>query len=445
MLLIPRLQFEAVHAVKRPAEPPDASEARPNRKIALLCQHFYPEMISTGMHMTELAQALTRQGWQVTVYCAQPSLKLDGHNEAVPREMLHDGIRIVRLAACGSHGGGLAARLLFAVTYLLAAAWRMLVDGRQFAGLVITTNPPFLGLVGRLVRLVLGKPYVLIVYDVYPEIVVRLGILGASNPVVWLWRQVSRCILRGAAANVVIGRDMAEIIGQKLRAAEAKRMHLIPNWSDDRVVKPVAADENRFRREHVPHGKLVVQYSGRMGSTHNLEPLIEAAEILADRNVWFQFIGDGAKKKRLEALVRQKGLPNVQFLPYQPLENLCEVLSAADLAVVCLESLYTGLSVPSKTYGVMASGVPILAFLDPASEIGRTIAENDCGVILSDPTGRQVAETIERLMAQPGRLAEMGARGYRTFKRQYTLEHAGRRYSELLAHSFSPSQSARAA
>jgi glycosyltransferase involved in cell wall biosynthesis len=322
------------------------------------------------------------------------------------------------------------------VTYLLGTFWKIIRHHRQFDGLLITTNPPFLGLVGRLARAMFRLPYVLIVYDVYPDIVVRLGVFRPSSLVVRLWHRLTRLIMNGAEANVVIGRDMAAIIAAKLDKSRAERIHLIPNWSDDRVVHPVSPRENRFRSEHNPEGRVLVQYSGRMGTTHNLEPLVEAAELLRGEPILFQFIGDGAKKRRLEALVRQKQLNNVQFLPYQPLENLCEVLSAADLAVVCLESMFTGLSVPSKAYGVMASAVPMLAFLDPESEIGRTITEHDCGVILPDPTGRQVAEAIRTLTAEPGRLRSMGLNGYYAFKADYTLLKAGERYSELMTHSF---------
>ena len=93
--------------------------------------------------------------------------------------------------------------------------------------------------------------------------------------------------------------------------------------------------------------------------SHNLEPLIDAARELSDTNVLFQFVGEGAKKPKLEELVASYGLANVQFLPYQPMRRLAETLSAADVAVVCLESGHTGISVPSKAYGVIASGTPI--------------------------------------------------------------------------------------
>ncbi len=405
-------------------------------KALLLCQHFYPEMISTGMHMTELSIALTRLGWQINVCCAQPSLLLDTDNPHVPSEIEYCGIRIVRMPSIGSHSGSLMRRVLFAFTYFLMSAWFVYRTRKHFNGLVITTNPPFLGMIGWLAAIFLSKPYVLVVYDVYPDIAIRLGYLEQASLLAWAWDRMSSLILNRAAAVVVIGRDMRDLVMFNLDKDNYRKVELIPNWSDERIVYPVPRDENAFRKEYCSGAKFVVQYSGRMARTHNLEPLIEAAELLRDSPILFQFIGDGAKRQTLIDMAKQRHLSNIQFLPYQPLEKLNQVLSAADLAVICLEGLFTGLSVPSKAYGVMASATPILGFLDLRSEIGQTVMENDCGIVLPDPNGAQVAETITYLMNDPDRLHAMGVNGYNAFKRKYSLTCAASKYSELMQRVF---------
>jgi glycosyltransferase involved in cell wall biosynthesis len=370
------------------------------------------------------------------VLCAQPVLDLEATPDPVPAEMEYHGIHIYRVPTAGSHAHGLVKRLVFATTYLLSTFAILVRRRNAFDGILVTTNPPFLGLVARVAGRIIGKPYVLLVHDVYPDIAVRLGVLRPRSPLTWLWNRFTRFMLNGADAVVVIGRDMADIVRGKLRRRHWSRMHLIPNWSDENVVTPTKTSANGFRVEQGLNGRMLVQYSGRLGATHNLEPLVEAAAILRDRPILFQFIGNGVKKRRLEQLVREKGLENVQFLPYQPRERLGEVLSAADLAVVCLESRFTGLSVPSKTYGVMASATAILAFLEPESEIGQTIRENDCGTVVPDPTGPAVADLIRKLLDDPDRLQRMGENGYRAFKNHYTLALAAQRYDHLLEQCF---------
>lgn len=408
------------------------------RRIALLCQHFYPEMVSTGMHMTELMTRLAELGWDVTVFCARPSWGDAAEQANYPRTETYQGVHICRVPTLGDQRRSLLSRGFFAATFLLSV-WRQILGQRKsFPGLMVTTNPPFLGLVGWFFARFFRLPYLLLVYDVYPDIAVNLGILSRHSLFTKLWGWVTRLILQEAAVVVVIGRDMAEIIKQKMPVERHGRIQLIPNWSDERHVKPVARAENPFTVTHGLQNKFVVQYAGRMGRTHNLEPLLEAARMLQNEAICFQFVGQGAKKEQLEALAAEYKLQNVQFLPYQPMEVLTDMLSAADLAVVCLESHFTGLSVPSKSYGVMAGGTAILGFMDENSEIARVIREEGCGVVLPEPTGEQVAQAIRRLLQAPETLQAMAAAGRQAFVTKYTLGHAAQAYDVALQGMLNP-------
>jgi glycosyltransferase involved in cell wall biosynthesis len=411
-----------------------AAESQPaDKRIVLLCQHFYPEMVSTGMHMTELATRLAELGWRITVLTSKPSWGTDDpHAGPVPAKMVYRNVRILRVPTLGSQRGGMIAKAVSAVSFVPSAAWALWRMRAEYRSLVITTNPPFIGVLGLLASRLFMRPYLVIVYDVFPEFAISLGVVSPESRLAELWRRTTRMILCGAAATVVIGRDMRKLIEERMPAHLRHRIVMIPNWSDERRVRPVPAAANRFRQEHVSDGRFVVQYAGRLGDKHSLEPLIEAARLLSDANVLFQFVGEGAKKPKLEALVAEYGLDNVQFLPYQPMDGLAEMLSAADLAVVCLEWGHTGISVPSKAYGVLASGTPIVGILDPEGEIGQMIAETGCGVLV-EPTGECVAEVIRDLMADAGRRRAMADAGRAAFLEKYTLAKAAAAYDAVLS------------
>ena len=401
-----------------------------DKRFILLCQHFYPEMISTGMHMTELAERLTELGWQITVYCARPSWGAE--SETVPQRMNYKGIEIIRVATVGDQKKNLFSRGLFAFSFLISVSLLLWRYRKKFPGVVLTTNPPFLGLVGWLFSSLFHLPYLLIVYDIYPDIAVNLGVLKPNAFITRIWRRITRLTFQKAAVLVVIGRDMEQIVKGKLPEHLHERIILIPNWSDERRVKPIPKNKNQFRREQAINGVFVVQYAGRMGRTHNLEPVIEAARNLSGENILFQFIGDGAKKAKLQSLANDYNLSNIQFLPYQPMERLAEMLSAADLALVCLDKAFTGLSVPSKTYGIMASGTPILGFVEPDSEIGQMITEENCGLLLPNPTAEQISEIIRGFTRNMDQLKIMSAAGRRAFLQNYTLSHAVSAYDVVL-------------
>jgi len=386
--------------------------------------------------MTELFLALQRIGWAVTVCTAQPSLVLDNKENGVPRHMTYNGVEIFRVWSIGSHSGGLFKRILFASSYFLSSMFFLIGNAKKMDGIVFTTNPPFLGLLGTITKKLFRKRFLYIVYDVYPDILVNLGVISKKGFLHKVLERLSMTILANADCNVVIGRDMLEIIRDKVNISRYGRIKLIPNWSDDQMVYPVQEESNELKKELGAGFDLIVQYSGRMARTHNLEPLVEAADILKEEPILFQFIGDGAKKKALQKMVAERKLSNVRFFPYQPLEKLNEALSMADVAVVCLEKEFVGLSVPSKAYGIMAVACPILGFIDPKSEIGRVIEETGCGVVLSDPTGETVAETLMDLLKDRSRLKQMGQNGYKEFKQNYTLRIAAGRYSKAMNEIF---------
>ena len=425
--------MKSLRRLRSPNGNPSASSQAADKKVVLLCQHFYPEMVSTGMHMTELATRLAELGWQITVLASKPSWGTDEpYAGPVPSQMVYQNVRILRVPTLASQKGGMISKAVSAISFMPGAAWGLWRRRADYHSLVVTTNPPFVGVLGWLASRAFGRPYVVIVYDVFPEFAINLGVVSAGSRLAELWGRTTRLILSGAAATVVIGRDMQKLIEKKMPADLHDRIVMIPNWSDERRVRPVPAAENAFRREHVGDGRFVVQYAGRIGDKHSMEPIIDAARLLRDANVLFQFVGDGSKRRKLEALAAEYGLNNVQFLPYQPMHRLAEMLSAADLSVVCLEWGHTGISVPSKAYGVLASGTPIVGILDPAGEIGQMIEETGCGVLV-EPSGDVVAKVIQDLMSDGVKRQAMADAGRSAFLEKYTLSKAAAAYDQVLS------------
>lgn len=404
------------------------------RRLALVCQHFYPELVSTGLHMTELAEQLVKRDWSVDVICAPPTFNSPEASEESDRGRTFEyrGITVRRVPALGSHGAGVFRRLLFAATYSLLGLFEVLRRFRELDILLVTTNPPFVGLVGLVASRLAGMPYLVVCYDVYPDFAAELGVVRRGGLVERTWSRLTQMIFEKAEAVVTIGADMRKIVEGTI--APGARVEVIHNWANEDKLLPVPPGENDYRQHYGLEGCFVVGYAGNMGRTHPMEVLLEAAVELQDEDeIQFLLVGGGAKREKVEEAVAEHDLTNVILLPFQPRERLSEVLSAADVGVVGLESPWTGLSVPSKTYGVMAVGTPVLGLLDEKSEIGKTIARHRCGIVIEDPTGRQVAEVIRELSRQRDRCQRMGERAREAFLEGYTLDRAGRKYSRLLS------------
>ena len=168
---------------------------------------------------------------------------------------------------------------------------------------------------------------------------------------------------------------------------------------------------NSFRREQGLNDRFVVMYSGNMGLSQNLMQLLDAADLLRDRgDIVFALIGDGALRENLEQRAAELNLRNVRFFDYQPKDQLPQSLSAADVHVVLLEPALSDFLMPSKIYGVLASGTPAIILADPACELAKLVDGEDVGMVVPPGNAQRLASQICFCAENTGLMRKLGIR-----------------------------------
>lgn len=316
------------------------------------------------------------------------------------------------------------------LTFSIQALWQAVCRRRS---VLVVTNPPWTMLAMPLLSRLLGLRYSLLIYDIYPEVAERMGMLKPGGLLARGWRGLSRKAMLRADAVVTIGRCMKRTLQAQLRKGDDVDIQVIPNWADTDQIRPLPKAENPFAREHGLCDKFVVTYSGAFGATHDIESIIAAAEALAGTpEIHFMLIGGGTRQAEIAALVRDKALPNLTLLPFQPSAVFPLAMAASDAAIVCLDTPFEGLSVPSKTYSALAAGCAVLAVTAPETELALTVAENACGVTVppQDPTA--LAEAIRRLYADSFRLAELAQAARSVARSEFSRQLTCQRWAMLL-------------
>jgi glycosyltransferase involved in cell wall biosynthesis len=316
-------------------------------------------------------------------------------------------------------------RLVDYATFYAAAAARSATLGR-FDVVLATSSPPLLATIGAALKLARRIPFVYWVQDLYPELAVEFGVMRRTALATRAFARLTRWTLRSADAVVVLGQAMGERVRDK--GVDPERIHLVPNWADGAEIRPVAAEANPFRRAHGLQGKRVVLYSGNMGRGHDLATLLGAARLLgAVPDLAFVFIGDGAKRPEVEAAARE--LPSLMLLPYQPRQRLAESLSAGDVHLVSQDACTLGLIEPSKLYGVLAAGRPVLYVGPAGSEAARAVAGEGIGEVVANGDVAGAAAALLRLLE---RAESLGARARLAFDRSYDRRLRTGRIAEVL-------------
>ena len=366
------------------------------KRLLVLNQYYWPGPEATAQLLTELCEGLA-ETYAVTVVAGTT-------RGAGPGRQERNGVEIVRVPSTSFSRSRLAARAANYLTYVVLAALRG-VTARRPDIVLCQTDPPFIGDAANLVARRFGVPLVAVVQDLYPESAAETGKLSSPVALKGL-RAAVDAYLHRAERVVAISETMRRRL--EARGVEPGRISVIPGWVDAETIHPVAVDRD---------GSFLVMHSGNVGQAQELDTLVDAARELPD--VEFEIVGNGSRRNELERLA--SSLPNVSFLPFRPRDELSESLSSASLHFVGLASGLAGYVIPSRLYGVLAAGRPVLVAADEKSEPAELVREAGAGIVV--PAGRPDAVAAAIRAARDGEydLDEMGRRG-----RDYVVSRHGR-------------------
>ena len=429
--------------------------------IIFLNRFFYPDHSATSQMLSDLAFALSRNGYSVRVITSRFSY--DG-KRMPSRHASVENVKVTRVPTTGFGRSNLLGRSLDYVTFYLAAGLELAFNARRGDVVVVKTDPPMLSVVAAPIAWAKGARRINWLQDLFPEVATALGV-GRAKPQKWVMsilRRLRDLTLRFADTNVVLGERMAELL--RKRRVPDERITIIANWADGTEIRPVKRTENTLRREWNLNDAFVVGYSGNLGRAHSFETfLIAVAHLEAERqtaltipmfahadqsdawpkapseespsfrhNIRWLFIGSGVQTERLKRVVHERGYDSVMFRPYQPRERLSESLSAPDVHLISLKPNLEGLIVPSKYYGIAAVGRPTIFVGHPEGELSRIIEDNGTGFVIRDGDGVGLSEAILTLARNPKLAAEQGVRARRLFEAKYDFAHAVTAWEELI-------------
>src|SRR5262249_18949707 len=217
-------------------------------------------------------------------------------------------------------------------------------------------------------------------------------------------------------------------------AAPCARVHVIPKWCNDEVIRPGAQSENPLRQSWGLVGQFVLGYSGNLGRAHEFQTVLVAAERLRNEpHFVFLMIGGGKRFEELAQAVKGRDLArSFRFIPYQEQKMLSYALAAGDAHWLSLNPKLEGLIVPSKFYGIAAVGKPIIVIGDKYGEIARLVQQYGCGIVIAPGDAEGLADALRLLSSAPEMISEMGRRARAMLDGHFTRQKALQRWSGLL-------------
>jgi colanic acid biosynthesis glycosyl transferase WcaI len=351
-------------------------------RLIVLCPHFEPDMAPTGVVMTRIVHELANLGHELHVVTSLPWYRKhqveQGWSGALWRVEKTQWGSITRVQPfAGKTKLNLLRRAIGFVLFSAIVGLRSLVAGgfpRRVDGVLAMSPPLTLGLTGWLTKIFRGGKLVFNIQDIFPDAAIETGAIS-NQKIIKAARWLERVSYQKSDLVVLLSDDLANNVQRKLSQRFHKRVRVIPNFVDTQAITPMSR-MTKYRTELGIDDEMVVMYAGNVGFSQSLEMLIAAARELTQ--IVFVINGDGAARESLKAAAY--GLDNIRFGDYQDISRLSEVLATGDLHVVPLKRGLGSVSVPSKTYSVLAAGRPVCAAIDLDTEVPRILAAAKAGI-----------------------------------------------------------------
>lgn len=402
-------------------------------KILLLAQCYAPENISGAKLVAELAVDLHNKfGHSVTVVTSAPNYPygkvFPGYKNRIYQSEILDGVRVIRIWSLIAPRDRNWLRILQFGTYCLNSFYGALFSGK--AEVIISYSPPLpLGLTASLLKRIWKVPWLLELVDLYPDAAIAAGILH-NHWLIRIFSSMEKYIYQQASQISSICDSFKNNLLQK--GIPTEKQTVIPVWADAQTIFPMPKN-NQFRADHHLEEKFILLYAGNMGLTSCLEDIVIAARYLEDQpDIHFVLVGGGLKRPLLEEMAQSYHLKNVLFLPYQPCETYPELLAAADIGLVTINTKSDQSSLPSKVFNTMASARPVLAIAAPDSNLANLVIECQCGMVAAPNSPVELAKIIQQMKSNNSQLTELGQNGRYHLENRYSRSVCVKQVNQLL-------------
>lgn len=410
------------------------SERGGGGRVWIVSELYYPEETSTGYILTRIAEHIARSN-DVGVLCSQPTYRARGTR--APTHEVRAGVEIERLGGTTLDKNSLVGRTLNMLTITSSVFLRSLQRFRRGDLVIVVTNPPLLPFLTAVAARLRRAKTVILVHDVYPEVLVASGMTAPYSLLSRLVGALTRQLYRHVDGIVAIGRDMERLVRNKLPSND-DRVVLITNWADIDSVVPQLRSENPILKEHGLLSKVVLQYAGNMGRSHDIEGILAAAKNeMFPPSLVLLFAGDGAKRSLVQMAEKEGGNSRIRLLPSFPREKQSEFLNACDVAIISFVPGMAGVSVPSRMYNILAAGKPILAIADPDSELALVIRQHSLGWVVAPGNADALMATLHIIADNRADLLAIGARARMVAEQFYAPDRVLAGYERLVTQTMS--------
>ena len=301
--------------------------------------------------------------------------------------------------------------ILRAIRYLIQGLIQIMksINVKNIDVIMMSSTPPTNGVIGSIIKKMKKIPFVYNLQDIFPDSLMSTKIIKRKNFIYRMGEKIEKITYKNANIINVPTDDFKDNL--KNKGVSLNKINVIYNWVDEKFVKPIEKNENIiFDELHLSRQKFNVVYAGNIGKAQNIELILKVAKQLkSNSEIQFIIFGNGTEKEKIYKIVNDEKLDNVKIFPLQPYEKVSMIYSMADVSLVICKKGFGNVSIPSKTWNIMATRTPVVASYDDNTNLKKIIEENKVGIFAKAEDVDELKNAILKFYNNKNLIEEYGS------------------------------------
>ena len=300
---------------------------------------------------------------------------------------------------------------------------------------IVSPTPPitFAPLIEKLKKRYDAKSY-LVLRDIFPQNARDLGFINNSF-IFNFFRSKEKKMYEISDIIGCMSQGNIDYIRDHNPQLDPSKLTILYNWIGYTASPTDAADEREsLRKQFGIDGKFAALFGGNLGKPQGIDAILDLAESVRQTHpdILFILLGNGTERDHIENVIKQKSLTNVQLRSFLPRNDYLKLASVCDLGLVNLSRQSTTPNIPLRTFAYWVSGLPVLASLDAATDIGKIIERANGGLWSLTGDIESYRANLLKLYDNSEQRKQMGRNGKEAIESYYTTEIIAKNFVQQL-------------
>ena len=411
-------------------------EPRNLKRVLIHSIVFSPDGVSTAYLYNDIALGLVDNGFDVLVLTTTPhynTIQSELENQPLSKKAFglyyvshFNGILVYHIPL-KKYKSTFKRIISFVYWHIASLILGLRVKKISF---VLSPSPPLsIGFISLLISKIKGAKVIYNVQEIYPDLLIKQGNLKSSL-IIKLLKKLERFIYNKSDAITTIDDVFYTTILPRFQ--DAKKLHIIPNFVDTDLYKPLIKNQKLPEIFGEANNKIKILYAGNIGFFQDWKPVLFAAKELLGENIEFWIIGAGVQKEYLEKEVRDHNLTNIRIFPYQRRELIPIIINYADIHFIAINKKMEQEGFPSKVYTIMACAKVLVVITGKKTPLFNFLNGKNCAEIITSDRNLNFTNSIRKLANNKELRDEMGINGYNEIINNYSKKLVVSKYAKLL-------------